>query len=48
VVAAYHHQRRCWPGRFEPIWRVLWLARYQVLRGARAVWRRGRKALFHA
>jgi phage repressor protein C with HTH and peptisase S24 domain len=47
VVAAYRDGRRCWPGRFESLWRVFWLARYQLLRAARAIWRRGRKVLAH-
>lgn len=37
VVAAYQNNHRCWPGRFSPMWRVLWLARYQALRGSRRV-----------
>jgi len=47
VVAANQNGRRCWPGRFESVWRVLWLARHQVLRVAWAVWWRGRKVLSH-
>jgi hypothetical protein len=47
VVAAYCDGHRCWPGRFESAWRVMWLARYQVLRVARAVWWRTRKVLSH-
>ena len=45
VVAAHQNGRRCWPGRFEAMWRVFWLARYQVLRVARAIWWRTRKVM---
>ena len=47
VVAAYREGRHCWPGRFESVWRVMWLARYQAQRVARAIWWRGRKVLSH-
>ena len=45
VVAAYQNGRRCWPRRCESLWRVLWLARYQVLRVARSIWWRARKVM---
>jgi phage repressor protein C with HTH and peptisase S24 domain len=51
VIAAYQNNRRCWPRRFSPLWRVAWLTRYQALRAARAAraaWRIGRKAVRHA
>lgn len=44
VLAAYQHDRRCWPSRYSGVWRGVWLARYQVLRLARAMWRIARSA----
>ena len=43
VVAAYQNDRQCWPGRFFALERIVWLARYHILRvprGLRHRWKR--------
>lgn len=47
VLAAYQNNRRCWPRRFSPARRIVWLARYQALRVVRAGWRIGRQVVPH-
>ncbi len=54
VLAAYQDNRRCWPGRRAAVSRLVWLARYHVLRVVRAAWRvmrrmvrRARRVVLH-
>jgi hypothetical protein len=43
VTAAYHEDRRCWPGRAERCLARFWIVRYHALRPVRFAWRRLRR-----
>lgn len=45
AATAYRNGQRIWPGRWEPLLRRFWVARYHALRPLRFVWRAIRKAL---